>query len=202
MNTIRDHKLERTLVIIKPDGIQRSLIGEIISRYERLGLKLVGLKMLIPTHEMIEKHYTLDPDWKRLVGEKRMKAALESGITEKESDPVEIGEQVLLKLKKYMTAGPVIAMVWQGAHAVAVVRKVTGGTEPRTSDIGTIRGDFMLDSYELSELDERSVRNLVHSSGSVREATDEISHWFLQSELFEYRIVQEQILYEKDMGIL
>ncbi len=205
MNTT-DHtkhlKLERTLVIIKPDGIQRSLIGEIISRYERLGLKLIGLKMIIPTDELIEKHYTIDPEWKRLVGEKRIKSALESGKVEPESDPVKIGEVVLGKLKKYMTAGPVIAMVWQGAHAVSVVRKVTGGTEPRTSDIGTLRGDFMLDSYEMSESDDRAVRNLVHSSGNIKEAEDEIKHWFNEDELHNYRIVQEQILYEKDMGIL
>lgn len=199
---IKHLKLERTLVIIKPDGIQRSLIGEIISRYERLGLKLIGLKMIIPTDDLIEKHYTIDPEWKRLVGEKRIKSALESGKVEPENDPVKIGEVVLGKLKKYMTAGPVIAMVWQGAHAVSVVRKVTGGTEPRTSDIGTLRGDFMLDSYEMSESDGRAVRNLVHSSGNIKEAEDEIKHWFSEGELHNYRIVQEQILYEKDMGIL
>lgn len=200
--TPKHHKHERTLVIIKPDGIQRSLIGEIITRYERIGLKLVGIKMMVPTAEMVEKHYTIDPNWKRLIGEKRQKAALASGVVEPETDPVAIEEKVLLSLKKYITAGPVIAMVWEGAHAVAVIRKVTGGTEPRTSDVGTIRGDFMLDSYEMSETDSRSVRNLVHASGTVGEANDEIAHWFSPSELFEYRIVQEQILYSQDMNIL
>lgn len=195
-------KHERTLVIIKPDGIQRSLVGEIISRYERLGLKLVGLKMMIPTRDMVEKHYTLDPEWKRLVGEKRLKAEAERGNTPPETDPVKIGESVLATLANYLTAGPVIAMVWEGAHAVAVVRKITGGTEPRTSDVGTIRGDFMIDSYEMSEISKRSVRNLVHASGTVKEANDEIAHWFHANELFDYRIVQEQILYQADMGIL
>lgn len=197
----KHHKFERTLVIIKPDGIQRSLIGEVIGRYERIGLKLTGIKMLIPSREMVEKHYTLDPEWKRLVGEKRLKAAPD-GHLDGEKDPVKIGESVLAVLANYLTAGPVIAMVWQGAHAVSVVRKVTGGTEPRTSDIGTIRGDFMLDSYEMSEVDSRAVRNLVHASGTVKEAEDEIAHWFGPGEIFDYRIVQEQILYEKDMGIL
>ncbi len=195
------HKFERTLVLVKPDGIQRSLIGEIIARYERIGLKLVGIKMMVPTMDMIEKHYTLDPEWKRLVGEKRLKAAPE-GHVNGENDAIKIGENVLSMLTRYMTAGPVIAMVWQGAHAVSVVRKITGGTEPRTSDVGTIRGDFMLDSYEMSETDGRAIRNLVHASGSVKEAKDEISHWFAPGELFDYRIIQEQILYEKDMGIL
>jgi nucleoside-diphosphate kinase len=201
MSANNHHKFERTLVIIKPDGIQRSLIGEIITRYERIGLKLVGIKMMIPTKDMVEKHYTLDPEWKRLVGEKRLKAAPE-GHVDGESDAIKIGEHVLAMLTGYITAGPVLAMVWQGAHAVSVVRKVTGGTEPRTSDIGTIRGDFMLDSYEMSETDNRAVRNLVHASGSVKEAEDEIAHWFEPSEMFDYRIVQEQILYERDMGIL
>lgn len=201
MNDIKHHKFERTLVVIKPDGIQRSLIGEIITRYERIGLKLVGIKMMIPTKDMVEKHYTLDPEWKRLVGEKRLKAAPE-GHVDGVSDAIKIGENVLAMLMRYLTAGPVLAMVWQGAHAVSVVRKITGGTEPRTSDVGTIRGDFMLDSYEMSETDSRAIRNLVHASGSVKDANDEIAHWFNEGELFDYRIIQEQILYERDMGIL
>lgn len=202
MTNTYPYHLEKTLVIIKPDGIQRSLIGEIICRYEKIGLKLIGIKMLIPTDEMVEKHYTLDPAWKKSVGEKRIKAAQEKGETEFESDPEKIGENVLLVLKKYITAGPIIAMVWQGAHAVGIVRKITGGTEPLSSDVGTIRGDFMIDSYIMSEAHDRSIRNLVHASSSVKEAEDEIAHWFKPEELFDYRIIQEQILYEQDMGIL
>jgi nucleoside diphosphate kinase len=116
--------------------------------------------------------------------------------------PEVIGERVLQHLMRYFSSGPVLAMVWEGAHAVSIVRKVTGGTEPRTSDVGTIRGDFMLDSYEMSETDGRSIRNLVHASGSVSDAQAEIAHWFAPHELFEYRIIQEQVLYEEDMGIL
>ncbi len=201
-NTKNHLKYERTLVIIKPDGIQRSLMGEIIARYERIGLKLVGLKMLVPTKDMIEQHYTLDPEWIRLVGEKRIKGATEKDAENIGTDPIKAGNYVLEILVKYMTAGPVIAMVWEGAHAVSIVRKVTGGTEPRTSDVGTIRGDYMVDSYEMSNADGRSLRNLVHASTSVTEANNEIAHWFKPEELFEYRIVQEQILYEGDMGIL
>ena len=102
-----------------------------------------------------------------------------------------------------MTSGPVIAMVWQGAHAVPVVRKITGGTEPLTSDIGTIRGDFVLDSYQMSDGDGRSVRNLIHASGTVPEAELEIAHWFKPEELTDYRLVQEQIIYDVNLdGIL
>src|SRR5437867_435574 len=121
------HKEERTFIFIKPDGIQRSLIGEIISRYERIGLKLLGIKMLVPTEEHVEKHYTLDPNWRKVTGEKTIKGYQDKGLTPPSMDPYEITGKILANLKKYITAGPIIAMVWQGAHAVKVVRKITGG---------------------------------------------------------------------------
>lgn len=194
---------ERTLVIIKPDGIQRSLIGEIVKRYERLGLKLIAIKMLVPSEEHIEKHYTLDPEWRRITGEKTIKGYQEKGLTPPSMDPYEITAKILENLKKYMTSGPVIAMIWQGAHAVKIVRKITGGTEPLSSDVGTIRGDLVLDSYQISDNDNRSVRNLLHASGSVEEAEMEIAHWFDEKEIINYRLVQEQILYDVNLdGIL
>jgi nucleoside-diphosphate kinase len=197
------YKEERTLVLIKPDGIQRSLIGEIIKRYERIGLKLAGIKILVPTEAMVESHYTLDPEWRRITGEKRIKAAREKGEQLFSEDPLEITRVVLEKLKKYMTSGPVIAMVWQGAHAVEVVRKITGGTEPRTSDVGTIRGDFVLDSYIMADTDNRSVRNLIHASGSVAEAEKELNLWFKADEIINYRLVGEQVLYDVNLdGLL
>ncbi len=201
-----DHKHpkhERTLVIIKPDGIQRNLIGEIIGRYERIGLKLVGIKMLTPTAEMIEKHYTLDPEWRMKTGLKTIKGYADKGQVSPEQDPLKITERLLKRLVSYMTTGPVVAMVWQGAHAVEIVRKITGGTEPLTTDVGTIRGDFVLDSYSMSDKDERTVRNLVHASGSVKEANDEIQYWFKDGELFQYNLMVEAMLYGKNIdGIL
>ncbi len=190
-------------MIVKPDGVQRSLAGEIIKRFERIGLKLIGIKMMIPTAEMIEKHYTLDPEWMKITGEKTIKGYKDKGMKPPIDDPLKITAILLERLKKYMTSGPVIAMVWQGAHAVAIVRKITGGTEPLASDVGTIRGDFVLDSYEMSDVNERCIRNLVHSSGSVKEAEDEIKHWFRDEELINYRLVQEQILYDVNLdGIM
>lgn len=199
-----DHpKKERTLVIIKPDGVQRTLVGEIIGRYERMGLKLTAIKMMVPSAEQIEKHYTLDPEWRRITGEKRIKAAKDKGQEPPSNDPLEITRIVLENLKKYMTSGPVIAMVWQGAHAVSIIRKITGGTEPLLSDVGTIRGDFVLDSYVMSDTDGRAVRNLVHASGSVAEAENEIKHWFKPNELVDYRLIQDAILYDVNLdGIL
>lgn len=196
-------KEERTLVIIKPDGLQRTLVGEIIKRYERVGLKLVGIKMVVPTADQVEKHYTLDPNWKKAVGEKAIVSYAKKGMTPPSADPIEVGNAVVERLKKYMTSGPVIAMVWQGAHVVEVIRKVTGGTEPRSSDVGTIRGDYVLDSYEMADTSDRAIRNLIHASGSVQEAENEINHWFSKEELFSYRLVQESILYDVNLdGIL
>ncbi|MFA7216443.1 MAG: nucleoside-diphosphate kinase [Candidatus Paceibacterota bacterium] len=196
-------KKERTLVIIKPDGIQRTLIGEVIKRYEKIGLKLSALKMVLPTEDQIEKHYTLDPEWGRITGEKRIKAAKEKGEKLWTDDPLEITKIVLENLKKYMTSGPVIAMVWEGAHAVELVRKITGGTEPRSSDVGTIRGDYVLDSYIMADTDNRAVRNIIHASGSVLEAENEIKHWFSHTEIISYKLVQEHILYDVNIdGVL
>ena len=118
-------------------------------------------------------------------------------------DPLKITAVILQNLKSYMTSGPVVFMVWQGAHAVKIVRKITGGTEPLTSDVGTIRGDYVLDSYEMADQDGRAVRNVIHASGSPEEAQAEIAHWFLPSELVDYRLVQEGILYDVNLdGIL
>lgn len=192
-------KTERTLVIVKPDGIQRALIGEIMQRYERLGLKLVGLKMLVPTEKMIEDHYLLDPDWKKNVGEKSIASYMQKGQTPPSNDPIEVANKVVENLKKYMTSGPVIAMVWEGAHAVELVRKITGGTEPRSAGIGTIRGDFVLDSYQMADTDGRAIRNLIHASGTVPEAEKEIPHWFHKDEIISYRVPHEAILYDVDM---
>ncbi len=196
-------KYEKTLVIIKPDGVQRGLIGEIIKRYERSGLKLIALKMVIPTDELVEKHYLTDPEWPVKVGLKSIEAYDKKGIEPPSRDPKEVGKKVLNTLKKYFTSGPVVAMIWEGMHACGIVRKITGGTEPLTSDVGTIRGDFTIDSYEVADTTGRSVRNIVHASGSYEEAKKEIEVWFKEEEIFKYRLISERILYDVNLdGIL
>lgn len=203
MNDKKHFKFERTLVIVKPDGVQRSLVGEIIKRFERVGLKLVAMKFTLPEASAVEKHYTIDPEWKRKVGEKAIESYKAKGLTPPSDNPVEVGDKVLGTLIKYMTSGPVVAMVWQGAHAVKLVRKIVGSTEPLSSDVGTIRGDFVLDSYQMSDADERAVRNLIHASGSVDEAKGEMNLWFKDSEILDYKLVSEGILYDVNMdGIL
>jgi nucleoside-diphosphate kinase len=196
-------KNEKTLVVIKPDGVQRSLIGEVIKRFERVGLKLVGLKMFVPTGEHVEKHYTLDPNWRKSNGEKTIKGYLDKGLTPPVTDPIEASGITLNNLKKYLSSGPVVAMVLEGPHSVKIVRKLIGGTEPLTSDVGTIRGDFVIDSYQLGDIEGRAVRNIVHASGSVDEANMEINHWFKENEILDYRLVQEAIISDVNLdGIL
>ena len=194
---------ERTLVIIKPDGVQRGLIGEIIKRFENVGLKMVANKMVTVDEDHIEKHYTLDPEWRRVTGEKTIAGYKAKGIKPPSDDPLEITARILETLKNYMTSGPIVVMVWEGAHAVGIIRKLVGGTEPLTSDVGTIRGDYVLDSYELSDKDGRSVRNLIHASGSVDEAKMEIDHWFENNEIIDYSIINEKIMYDVNLdGIM
>jgi nucleoside-diphosphate kinase len=194
---------ERTFVMVKPDGVQRSLIGDIVQRFERVGLKLTGIKMLVPTPEHVEAHYTLDPSWRTVTGQKTIDSYKKKGQTPPSEDPLEVTARILENLKKYMTAGPVVAMVWQGAHAAELVRKIVGGTEPLSSDVGTIRGDYVLDSYKMADTDGRAVRNIIHASGSAEEAENEIKHWFKQEELVNYRLVQEQIIYDVNIdGVL
>jgi nucleoside-diphosphate kinase len=196
-------KYEQTLVVLKPDAVQRSLIGEIIQRFERVGLKMVGIKMILPDQDFIKTHYTVDPAWVRKTGEKNIQSYHDKGLTPPTDNPLEMGEKILSQLQNYMTSGPVIAMVWQGAHAVSLVRKLVGSTEPRTSDIGTIRGDYVLDSYEMSDADKRAIRNLIHASGNVEEALREVPHWFGDDEIIDYKLMQEAILYDVNMdGIL
>jgi nucleoside-diphosphate kinase len=157
----------------------------------------------VPTKELVEKHYLSDPNWKTKTGEKSILAYKEKGLEPPETDPEKMGQRVLENLKKYLTCGPVVAMVWQGMNAVKIVRKITGGTEPLTSDVGTIRGDLTIDSYQVADLDNRAVRNLIHSSGSVEEAQREISLWFKPEELINYRLINESILYDVNLdGIL
>jgi nucleoside-diphosphate kinase len=114
-------------------------------------------------------------------------------------EAIEYGKDIIGQLVKFMTAGPVLMLVWEGNQSVTVVKKITGETEPATSDVGTIRGDFTSDSYSIAAVDDRAVRNLIHCSDSVSEAEREISLWFKEEELLNYRVVQEAILYDVNL---
>lgn len=189
-------KTERTFVIIKPDGVQRALVGEIIQRFERVGLKLASMKFMRPNPQIAKSHYTLDPTWLQRVGENTIKAYDKKGVEPPSRVPTEIGTRVLEGLETFLSSGPVVCMVWQGMHSVGVVRKLVGGTEPLTSDVGTIRGDFTIHSYQVADMDGVAVKNLIHASGSPAEADAEIALWFKEEEVIDYRLFNEAILYE------
>lgn len=194
--------MEKTLVMVKPDGVQRNLIGEVISRLEKTGLKMVACKMLQPDEKLIEKHYTIDPEWFRICGEKNINSYKKKGITPPSEDAVEVGKMVLQKLMEYLTFSPVVAMVWEGSSAVELVRKITGGTEPLgAAPMGTIRGDYCLESYQLADSTERAIRNLVHASGSVDEAGKEIALWFKPEEILDYKLIRDTVIYDKIWNI-
>lgn len=192
------HK-ERTLVIIKPDGVQRNLIGDIISRFERTGLKFVAFKFLVPTEQQCLTHYNKDEEWFLRKGKRIIEDLTAQGLPV-EKDAMEYGKGIIDTIVKFMTAGPVLAMVVEGNQSVAIVTKITGSTEPATSDVGTIRGDLTVDSYEHSTIQNRAVRNLIHCSESPEEAERETKVWFNENEIISYKTVQERILYDIDLN--
>lgn len=185
---------ERSLILIKPDGVQRRLIGEIIGRFERAGLKLTAMKLVIPTAAQATEHYPSTKEWFTNVGKKFFKEELARGEEVAEEKFIEAAQKVKDGLVKFLTAGPIVAMIWQGNHSVAVCRKLIGGTEPTTSDVGTIRGDFTIDSYSLANNDGRAVRNLVHGSESPAEAERELQVWFDKNDVCNYKVVDEVLL--------
>lgn len=191
-------KKERTLVIVKPDGVQRAMIGEIIKRIEQTGLKLVALKMINATEEMCWEHYKKDDDWFLEKGQNIINKRKEKNLPI-EKEAIEYGKDIIQQLVTFMTSGPVVPMIFEGNSAVGVVKKITGGTEPLTSDVGTIRGDYTIDSYMIASLDDRAVRNLLHCTGEPHEAQRELDLWFKPEEIMNYSIVHEKILYDVNL---
>lgn len=188
-------KKEQTLVILKPDTIQRSLMGEIINRIERTGLKLVAAKMVRPSEKLLTEHYGKDDEWYLAKGTKRLKMIQDAGIAIESGRPaLEYGKDIIRGTIRYMQVSPVLAMVWEGNQAVAVVKKLVGTTDPTASDVGTVRGDYQLDSYSLSDVEQRSIRNLIHCTDVPGEALREINIWFSPEELHDYRHINEAIL--------
>ncbi len=164
-----DNNVERTLVVFKPDAVQRGVIGEILTRFERVGLKIVGTKMLAPTKDHYHAHYE----------------AIGKMITRR-------GEEAFNYTLDYMTQGPVVAMVFEGVEAVSLVRKMVGATEPKQAAPGTIRGDFSHMSFGYANLIHQGTPNLIHASGDPVEAEQEIAHWFRPAEIYNYHVLHEK----------
>lgn len=191
---------ERTLVILKPDTLQRSLMGEIVNRFERTGLKMVAAKMLHPSVAQLEEHYAKDDEWYLKKGVNRVKMLKGAGKAIDENRPaIEYGKDIIRGIIRYMGTNPVLAMVWEGNQSVAVIKKLVGTTDPTASDVGTIRGDYQLDSYSLSDSEQRAIRNLVHCSDSPQDAEREVKVWFVPAELHDYVHVNEAILQDVNL---
>jgi len=191
--------MERTCVLIKPDAVQRGLIGEIISRFERTGLKIVALKMIKPTKEQALQFYPSDREWLISVANKSLTVYKQLGLDPKKDfntdDPVEIGKIIKNWLAEFLASGPCVIMVIEGNRAIEVVRKIIGSTRPYEALPGTIRGDFSTDSPELANILKRPLRNLVHASDNKESAEKEISFWFNENEIINYKRADENIIY-------
>lgn len=184
-------KEEKTFVLVKPDGVRKGLIGEIIRRFEQRDLKIVALEMFQPTADLIDNHYPKDEAWITRLGEKT-KATYEKYDYDLiadfgTDDTSKIGPEVRKWVIKFMTSAPIVKIVVQGIHAVDVVRKIAGDTMPYKADMGTIRGDFSIDSPALANKEKRAVMNIVHCSETPQEAEHEIKHWFGFAEVFNYK---------------
>ncbi len=169
---IMDNTAQQTLVLLKPDTVKRNLIGEVVSRFEAAGLKIVKMQMMNAPADIVFKHYPENEDYMRTIGEKSAQAG------DAVDDYVEQGRMIVRGLQSYLTSGPIVAMVLEGPEAVNLVRKVTGYTDPAKADKGTIRGDLGQDTILDANREKRPVQNLIHASGNSEEAQQEISLWF------------------------
>jgi len=194
-------RFERTLCIIKPDGVQRGLIGEIIHRFEKAGLKIVAIKMLVPTKKQAEAHYSVSDEALLLRIGNNTISGFDSveGLTVEEAfgtnDPRELGKGLVEALVKFLCSGPVVCMVLEGVQAVAMTRKLIGNTMPVNATVGTIRGDFSIDSSIIANVQGRAIHNLLHASGNAAEAEHEIKLWFGGDAIHDYRLSHEATMF-------
>ena len=187
---------ERTLVLLKPDAVQRGLIGEIMTRFERCGLKVVAMKLERATKELAGKHYADDEKWLLSVGEKTIASYEKKGIKLSRT-ALEQGQLVRKQLMDSIAMSPIVALVLEGHNAVAHVRKIVGSTAPADAVPGTIRGDYSFETYQFADLMERPIQNLIHASGAVDEAEREIVVWFSAKEIHTWLRADDALLYRK-----
>lgn len=191
---------EQTLVLVKPDGMQRGLIGEIIKRFETRGLKVVGIKIVKPSKEHVKKHYLATEEQLGGMGNKTLDDLKLTGLDPMKelgtNDPMKIGKMINDWNFEFLSSGPVVAMVLQGFRSVEMARKIVGHTVPAKADIGTIRGDLSIDAPLLGNANKRAMKNIVHASSSVPDAKREINHWFSKKEIFDYKRADEGAMFE------
>lgn len=189
--------IEQTLVLLKPDAVKRGVVGEILHRFERAGLKIVGSKMTQAEKKFAEQHYLMSEEAMLAIGKRTLSDCEKFGVDACENmgsaDPLEIGKKVWEWNVDFLTSGPVLAFVLEGIHAVESVRAMVGSTVPLNAAPGTIRGDFSLDSAIGANVRKRTIYNLIHASGTVDEAKREINLWFKPEEIVSYRRVHEDL---------
>jgi len=190
--------MEKTLILIKPDAVERSLIGTVLQRLERVGIKVVALKMVQANADLADRHYALTEDWMKGVYDKAKAKQEAIGVAFPYPDYKSYGKMIKDGLVEFLQAGPIVAAVLEGEQAVAQTRKVVGATEPASSAPGTIRGDFSSDTYSLSNAQNRPIRNLIHASGSVEESNIEIAIWFTPQEIHQVNAAADSVLYSAD----
>jgi nucleoside-diphosphate kinase len=192
-------KEEKTVVIVKPDGVKRGLVGEIISRIEKRGLKIIALEMIWASKEQVSGNYPGDEKWLNSIGEKTKATYEKYGHSIKEElgteNNIKIGKMVKGWLIDYMTSGPIVKILVKGVHAVDMMRKLVGNTYPAVAEMGTIRGDFSVDSAIQANSAKRAVHNLIHASGTIEEAEKEIAFWFAPEEIHDYKRAEEDIMF-------
>ena len=180
--------IEQTLMLLKHDSVSRSLIGKIITRFEETGLKLTAMKMIWPDEHIAKNHYFLDAQWAQNVFDKTKASYEKENKKFPYKDAMQLGEQIQSWNMKFLREGPVVAIVLEGPHAIEIVRKMVGSTEPKSSPPGTIRGDFaMIESYAVADKNTRVLRNLIHASDSQQSAQREIALWFTAKEIHSYK---------------
>ena len=199
-------KKERSFVLLKPDAIQRGLVGETIKRFERIGLKIVAMKMIMAPQEKVWAHYNKDDAWYTRKGKGIVDNRTKLGLPI-EKEAIDYGKDIIKAMVTFITSSPIVCMVIEGNMSQAVIKRLVGSTEPTTADTGTIRGDYALDSYYICDVDgSRGLRNLIHCTDpedGVDAADREMSLWFSPEEILSYRLVSEAMLYDVNLdGIL
>lgn len=198
---VPDIAKERSLLLIKPDVLQRQIVGEILTRFERKGFKIIAMKMLNATKEQVGEHYFDDEEYLIETGEKAKKGAEARGEDISDWNSLERGKIIRQRNIEYLTCGPIVAMVLEGFGVISGVRKLLGSTSPAAGDVGTIRDDYSLDTYQLADYVSRSTRTMIHASDSVENANREIAIWFDESELCDdYETAVEKIFYDEGWG--
>lgn len=187
---MKNQFIQKTVVLVKPDGVKRALVGDIMTRFEKIGFKLVAMKMIWVNQDHVAKHYKNEKEYLTGIGERTLEDYQKFGFDANETlgtkDPYKIGQKVRHWNMEALSESPLVAMIWEGVNAIEIVRKMVGSTNTTNALPGTIRGDFSADTPVLATLESRPIRTIVHASGNKEEADFEVKLWFKEKEIYKY----------------